>query len=40
MPAAVTPMFADDAAAVDSFDDCALCLEFLMEEGPKYGYYL
>jgi hypothetical protein len=39
VPQAVIPMFADDAAAVGSFDKCALCLEFLMEEGPKYGYF-
>ncbi|KAL7503938.1 hypothetical protein ACHAXN_001656 [Cyclotella atomus] len=39
VPEAVTSMFADDAAVVASFHDCTMCLEFLAEEGPKYGYY-
>ena len=38
-PDAITPWFADDAAAVGNALDCANVLEFLMEKGPKYGYY-
>jgi hypothetical protein len=39
VPEAVIPMYADDAAGVGRFDHSAKCLDFLMEEGPYYGYF-
>eukprot|EP00956_Cyclotella_meneghiniana_P042116 scaffold248361_cov42-Cyclotella_meneghiniana.AAC.1 len=39
VPEVTTPQFADDLAAVGNLSDCAMALEFLIEEGPKYGYF-
>ena len=36
---ALTPWFADDAAAVRNAYDCGSVVEFLMAKGPCYGYY-
>ena len=33
------PWFADDLATVGNLNDCALALEFLIKQGPKYGYF-
>jgi hypothetical protein len=40
VPEATTTWFADDSAAIGKLLECAMCLEFLSERGPVYGYYI
>ena len=39
VPGALQPWYADDSAACGTALDNAKCLEFLIREGPKYGYH-
>ncbi|KAL7533156.1 hypothetical protein ACHAXR_005075, partial [Thalassiosira sp. AJA248-18] len=39
IPDALQPWFADDAAGAGKAINNARCLNFLMEHGPKYGYF-
>ena len=39
VPRTVQPWFADDSASAGRARDNAACLKFLMEHGPRYGYF-
>ena len=40
VPNALAPVYADDTAAAGKDVHNAACLSFLLQHGPRYGYFL